>query len=80
MVARVLTDLRRQGLRKVHFSGGEVLLRPDLETIIRQAVDLGLQVNITTNGTLLEKEQAAFWWNSSPYRGFFLDEASEKKQ
>ncbi|MEW5725266.1 MAG: radical SAM protein [Thermodesulfobacteriota bacterium] len=57
-VAGVLKYLKRRGLRKVHFSGGEVLLRPDLEEIVRTAADLDLQVNLTTNGTLLDRDQA----------------------
>ncbi len=55
-VQSLLRLLRRQGLMKVHFSGGEVMLVPWLSNLLAFCHDLGLQVNITTNGTLLDKE------------------------
>jgi MoaA/NifB/PqqE/SkfB family radical SAM enzyme len=50
-----LTDL---GCRKIHFSGGEVFLRPDFLDLAESAVELGLKVNLTTNGTLMTKDSA----------------------
>lgn len=58
VVERTLHGLAEQGLRKVHFSGGEVLLYKGFEDVLACAQDLGLQVNLTTNGTLLDKEWA----------------------
>jgi radical SAM protein with 4Fe4S-binding SPASM domain len=40
------------------FTGGEPLLRVDLENMIRYAVHLGLRVNLITNGTLVNKKRA----------------------
>jgi len=40
-------------------SGGEPLLRPDLFEIIRYARDHGMAVHMCTNGTLLNRENAA---------------------
>jgi radical SAM protein with 4Fe4S-binding SPASM domain len=40
------------------FTGGEPLMRKDLEQIIRYAVKLGLRVNLITNGTLADKNRA----------------------
>ncbi len=40
------------------FTGGEPLLRADLEEMIRQARSLGLQVNLVTNGTLADAPRA----------------------
>ncbi len=40
------------------FTGGEPLLRPDLEEMIRHARRLGLQVNLVTNGTLADHSRA----------------------
>ena len=40
------------------FTGGEPLLRDDLEDMIRHARSLGLQVNLVTNGTLAERRRA----------------------
>lgn len=60
LVKSILTVLAGRGLRKIHFSGGEVTLREDLEEIVRFACGLGLQVNLTTNGTLVDKRTARF--------------------
>jgi MoaA/NifB/PqqE/SkfB family radical SAM enzyme len=60
LVAEMLEELKLRGLLKVHFSGGEALLRPDLPEVIRSARRLDLQVNLTTNGTLLDKDMARF--------------------
>lgn len=54
-------DLARQlydhGLRKVHFSGGEVLIHPDCFDIFADWSALGIQVNITSNGFLMGKHE-----------------------
>ncbi|HNV46836.1 MAG TPA: radical SAM protein [Spirochaetota bacterium] len=54
----LLTSLRARGLRKVHFSGGEVFLHPEIISILSSSAALGLQVNLTTNGTLIGREEA----------------------
>ena len=56
MVIGLLNFLRKKGLRKVHFSGGEVLLLDFFPDILRHSNSLGLQVNFTTNGTLIDSE------------------------
>ena len=43
----------------VVLTGGEPLLRPDLEAIARCATDLGLMVVVGTNGTLLDERRVA---------------------
>ncbi|MCU0241342.1 MAG: radical SAM protein [Vicinamibacteria bacterium] len=55
---QALGELVALGCRKVHFSGGEVFLRPDFLDLIGTAVQLGLKVNLTSNGTLITKEIA----------------------
>jgi MoaA/NifB/PqqE/SkfB family radical SAM enzyme len=60
-VRQALSDLHAQGLKKVHFSGGEVLLYPAFQEVVRFARSLHLQVNLTTNGTLITKETARFF-------------------
>ncbi len=52
-------ELDSLGTRKIHLSGGEVLLRPDLFDIIATFSGHGMQVNLTTNGTLVTPEAAA---------------------
>jgi radical SAM protein with 4Fe4S-binding SPASM domain len=41
------------------FTGGEPLLRPDLEELAAYAREIGLRVNLITNGSLATKERAA---------------------
>jgi len=54
----VLRELSALGCRKVHFSGGEVFLRRDFLEIVDGALEAGLKVNMTTNGTLVDREKA----------------------
>ncbi len=56
-VAKILNTLKNLGVAKIHFSGGEVFLHPDIFSILENACNMGLQVNLTTNGTLLDKEK-----------------------
>ena len=56
-VLALLEELRTRGLRKVHYSGGEVFLHPDIFDILEESCRQGLQVNLTTNGTLLDREK-----------------------
>lgn len=56
--AEVTRELAALGARKVHFSGGEVLIRRDFEDIVHAAADAGLKVTFTSNLTLLTKERA----------------------
>ena len=54
----ILAELAGLGCQKVHFSGGEPLLRPQLPELVGLASDLGMRVTLTTNGTLLDKPTA----------------------
>jgi MoaA/NifB/PqqE/SkfB family radical SAM enzyme len=54
----ILTELQALGCRKVHFTGGEPTLRPDLEELVAHASAAGLRVTLTTNGTLITRERA----------------------
>ena len=53
-----LRDLAELGCRKIHFSGGEPLLRSGVPGLIAFAAELGLRVTMTTNGTLVDKDLA----------------------
>ena len=80
LVQNTLEILAGLGLKKVHFSGGEVLLRDDFKEIADRAVELGLQVNLTTNGTLLDKETARFLVDGRVHTvAFSVDDPVEKK-
>jgi AdoMet-dependent heme synthase len=56
LVTRALDDLAALGCRKVHFSGGEPMLLPDLSDLIARARRHKMRVALTTNGTLLTRE------------------------
>ncbi|MCP5052752.1 MAG: radical SAM protein, partial [bacterium] len=58
MVHRILKDLMSHGLRKIHFSGGEIFMHPDIMPILEDACSMGLQVNFTSNGTRITKDVA----------------------
>jgi MoaA/NifB/PqqE/SkfB family radical SAM enzyme len=53
-----ISELADLGCQKIHFSGGEPMLRPQLPDLIAHATNLGLRVTLTTNGTLIDKEKA----------------------
>jgi len=46
----VMRDMRNCGTRRIHFTGGEPMLRADLGELIVYAKKLGFFVGITTNG------------------------------
>src|SRR5574338_134106 len=51
--ARILSDL---GVEKVRLTGGEPLLRAELPKLVRMLADVpGLDLALTTNGSLLER-------------------------
>lgn len=62
-VIATLKYLHQNGLEKIHFSGGEIFLYPHYKEVISYARSLNLQVNITTNGTLIDKDIARFLVN-----------------
>ncbi len=57
-VLTLLDALRDRGLRKIHYSGGEIFLHPDILPILEASCSRGLQVNFTSNGTLIGKDLA----------------------
>ena len=57
---RVIEILKREAkIPFFSFTGGEPLLRPDLEELAAHALSLGLRVNLITNGSLATPERAA---------------------
>ncbi len=54
----VLNELAELGTKKLHISGGEPMLRPQIPDIVEQASALGIKVTMTTNGTLIDKVKA----------------------
>ena len=56
---RVLTEARQLGAMQLGFSGGEPLLRPDLEELISEARKLGYYSNLITSGVGMDEERVA---------------------
>jgi MoaA/NifB/PqqE/SkfB family radical SAM enzyme len=54
----ILTELAELGTRKIHISGGEPMLQPQVPELVEQASALGIKVTMTTNGTLIDKVKA----------------------
>jgi cyclic pyranopterin phosphate synthase len=64
-LARVFRDF---GIQKVRLTGGEPLVRRNLDRLVRQLTELpGLEVSLTTNGALLS-EQAAGLFHAGLHR------------
>ncbi len=53
-IDRLITVAREFGIRSVKFTGGEPLVRDDLEDIVGRSVEQIPDVSLTTNGSMLE--------------------------
>ena len=56
---RVMHEAEAQGVLQVLLSGGEPLLRKDLETIVQGAADANLYTNLITSGMPLDRRRLA---------------------
>ncbi|KID27903.1 coenzyme PQQ biosynthesis enzyme PqqE [Prauserella sp. Am3] len=56
---RVIRQSAELGVLQVHFSGGEPLVRGDLETLVAECRGLGLYTNLITSGLGLTESRAA---------------------
>jgi len=54
----VISEAAEWGVPEVELSGGEPMLREDFLDLIRYARGIGIGVNVTTNGTLIDEEAA----------------------
>ncbi len=54
----IIDELAALGCRKIHVSGGEPTLHPDLDDFIAHATQNGMRVTMTTNATLIDKARA----------------------
>ncbi|WP_028220937.1 pyrroloquinoline quinone biosynthesis protein PqqE [Paraburkholderia oxyphila] len=54
---RVIGEARKMGAAQIGFSGGEPLLRDDLETLVAYARGLGFYTNLITSGIGLNEER-----------------------
>lgn len=67
-IVGILKDARKLGARALHITGGEVLLRPDFAEAYEVAYDLGYDISVVTNATLLTPCIAALWAGKRPDR------------
>ena len=56
----VFKDAMSVGLKKVNMTGGEIFCRKDILEIIEKTINLGLDVSIETNGTIITEEQIKY--------------------
>lgn len=56
---RVLGEAAKLGVLQVHFSGGEPLIRNDLENLVQCAAENGLYTNLITSGMTMTPVRAA---------------------
>ena len=54
-VGRTLREAARVGIRAVSFSGGEPFVHPDIREILRMALEIGIEIELVTNGTLVRE-------------------------
>ncbi len=60
IVVKLIDELAGLGGRAVTLSGGEALLHPGVRRMLKRAADRSLEIRLLTNGTLLDREWAAF--------------------
>jgi len=60
-ITRIVSVMVRSGVRKVRLTGGEPLMRPNLERLVDKLAEIGglQQIAMTTNGMLLADKMAA---------------------
>lgn len=54
---RVLGEMAELGVLQIHFSGGEPLVRKDLEQMVAHATEVGLYSNLITSAVMLTRER-----------------------
>jgi pseudo-rSAM protein/SPASM domain protein len=75
----LLDDLAAFGIPVVLFSGGEPLVRDDLEELVAYAADAGIRPVLSTNGTLLTEERAGALRDAGlKYAGVSVDGLPER--
>src|SRR6058998_129859 len=69
-IARLARVFKGHGIEKIRLTGGEPLLRRNLERLIEMLADIpGLDLTLTTNGSVLSKKARAQGGGSQPRHG-----------
>src|SRR3954462_1981979 len=58
-IARLTRIFQRLGIEKLRLTGGEPLVRRNVEQLIGMLAELGLDLTLTTNGSILAKKARA---------------------
>src|SRR4030095_4982166 len=54
-ISEIIRELGEMGTKKIHISGGEPMLRPQIPEFVELASSLGIKVTMTTNRTLVDQ-------------------------
>lgn len=65
---RIAKEARDAGMLDLLLTGGEPLLWPDFWTLYDELVDMGFQVSINTNGSLIDDQAIAHFLEKPPQR------------
>lgn len=60
----IIKELKENGIKNIHFTGGEPLLREDLRDLISYSSQNGFVTGLTTNGILLRRDVLAAFIDS----------------
>jgi len=69
----------KQGVDKIRITGGEPLIKKDIANILRQLSDLPVELNLTTNGILIDKYIELFREIGMKQINISLDSLDENK-
>lgn len=58
LVERTISEASELGINSIQFSGGEPLLYPHIDEVLKATVGKGLNVTVSTNGTLIDHKIA----------------------
>jgi len=72
--------LRKHGCKKLNFVGGEPLLYPDINNLLKESHECGLTTSIVTNGSLLTHKRIDELAPYLDWVGLSIDSANEKIQ
>ena len=75
---KVLTNLKRLGIEKINFVGGEPMCNTIIFNLTRLAKSMGFTVGITSNGSLMNEEILTRFSGSVDWIGLSIDSASDE--
>jgi len=67
-IFQLLSDIKKMKIRHISLTGGEPLLRKDILDITEAATDMGFELSLSTNGTLLKAIPIEFLRTFQPIR------------